>query len=65
MDFFKNFQVELSKKNIPYVGLTGLEVGKYGCINSMEKWRINDLRKLGIDLSCHKFNNYKIRIFFV
>lgn len=41
----------LEKKGIPVVGLTALEVGKYGKIENLEDWRLANLKLVGIDLS--------------
>ncbi|CCB85910.1 putative uncharacterized protein [Parachlamydia acanthamoebae UV-7] len=41
----------LEEKGIPVVGLTALEVGKYGKIENLEDWRLVNLKQVGIDLS--------------
>lgn len=41
----------LHKKNIPTMAFTAMRTGSYGIIHSMENWRINQLKCLGIDFS--------------
>ena len=42
---------DLQQKSIPMLCLTAMRTGPYGAIDSMEVWRVNQLRKLGIDFS--------------
>ena len=41
----------LKQKNIKVIALTAMQTGKYGQIPSVEEWRVNQLRSVGIDLS--------------
>lgn len=41
----------LKEQSIPMLGLTAMRTGSYGIIESMEAWRVNQLRLLGIDFS--------------
>lgn len=41
----------LQMRSIPMLGLTAMRTGSYGIIASMEEWRVNQLRHLGIDFS--------------
>lgn len=41
----------LRNRSIPMLGFTAMETGPFGVIESMEEWRINQLRDLGIDFS--------------
>lgn len=58
-NYFMEFLDKLKKLSVSYIRLTGLEVGKYGVINSMEDWRYKDFRSLSIDLSCRAFESYE------
>lgn len=46
---------DLKTKNIPTYALTQLDTGKVGPIESMEEWRYQELKNLGIEFT-HKFN---------
>lgn len=41
----------LQNRSIPMLGLTAMRTGPFGVIESMENWRVNQLRLLGIDFS--------------
>lgn len=41
----------LQKRSIPMLGLTAMRTGSFGIIESMEIWRVNQLRSLRIDFS--------------
>lgn len=51
------FLQELTQRGIPTIALTANLTGKLGSIQNMEKWRVEDLKRLGIDFSpsapCH------------
>ena len=46
---------DLKTKNIPIFALTQLDTGKVGPIESMEEWRYQELKNLGIEFT-YKFN---------
>lgn len=52
----------LEEKGIPVIGLTALEVGKYGKIENLEDWRLANLKQAGIDLS-NSFKNKNLTSF--
>ena len=41
----------LKSRSIPMIAFTAMRTGSYGKITSMEEWRVNHLRALGIDFS--------------
>ena len=41
----------LKQKSIPMIAFTAMCMVSYGKIGSMEQWRVNQLRALGIDFS--------------
>lgn len=42
---------DLNKRNVPTIALTDCKTGQYGCISSMEDWRIKMLQNLGIEFN--------------
>jgi len=51
----------MQNANIPVIGFTALETGKYGKIANLEDWRLNQLKKFGIDFTS-AFQDQKIII---
>ena len=48
--------IENLKKKMNIFALTKMNTGKFGCIDSMEKWRYNELKSLGIIFSNKNIN---------
>lgn len=46
-----NFIASMQNKNIPSIALTAISTGPFGAISSMEEWRFDQLKELGIDFS--------------
>jgi histidinol phosphatase-like enzyme len=42
---------DLHKRNVPTIGLTNCLTGSYGCIKSVEDWRVQILKDLGIEFN--------------
>lgn len=48
---FPSLIQQMQKDYIPVIGFTALETGKYGKIANIEEWRLNQLKKFGIDFA--------------
>lgn len=48
---FPSLIQQMQKENIPVIGFTALETGKYGKIINLEDWRLNQLKKFNIDFT--------------
>jgi|GEM_PF-1355015 len=51
---------DLQARGVPVIALTSCATGAFGHLSNIQKWRIDDLRKLGFDFShafagCHSF----------
>lgn len=46
-----DFIATIQDKKIPSIALTAISTGPFGSISSMEEWRFNQLKELGIDFS--------------
>lgn len=57
---FPSLTSQLQLQNIPVIGFTALETGKYGKIANLEDWRLDQLKKFNIDFSSSLSNQKSI-----